>query len=63
VTDATTRVAFAMEQSLGNVTHYLNLRAAEQEASWLQAQWLPIDYRSTRAPWAVSGSLDARGPL
>ena len=58
-----TRVAFAMEQSLGNVTHYLNLRAAEKEASWLEAQWLPIDYRNTRAPWAVSGSLDASQAL
>ena len=53
------RAAFAMEQSLGNVTHYLNLRSAEPEAPWLQAHWLPVEYRKTRAPWAVSGSLDA----
>ena len=58
-----TRAVFAMEQSLGNVTHYLNLRAAEQEAGWLKAQWLPIEYRQTRVPWAVSGSLDASQAL
>jgi len=58
-----TRAAFAMEQSLGNVTHYLNLRAAEQEASWMQARWLPIEFRRTRVPWAVSGSLDASQAL
>lgn len=63
MTREVTRAAFAMEQSLGNVTHYLNLRAAEQEATWLQAHWLPIEYRSTRAPWAVSGSLDASQAL
>ena len=53
-----------MEQPLGNVTHYLNLRAAEQQAaSWLQAHWLPIEFRRTRVPWAVSGSLDASQAL
>lgn len=57
------RVAFVMEQSLGNVTHYLNLRAAEDVAPWLQATWLPIEYRASRAPWAVAGSIDARRAL
>ena len=52
-----TRIAFAMEQSLGNVTHYLNLRAAQDAAPWLDAAWLPIQYRSGRLPWAVSGSI------
>jgi glycosyltransferase involved in cell wall biosynthesis len=54
-----TRIAFAMEQSLGNVTHYLNMRAAEDAAPWMQARWLPIEYRSTRVPWAAGGSVDA----
>ena len=29
-----TRIAFAMEQSLGNVTHYLNLRANADAAAY-----------------------------
>jgi glycosyltransferase involved in cell wall biosynthesis len=58
-----TRIAFAMEQSLGNVTHYLNLRAHAGAAAWMQARWVPIEYRPTRAPWAVGGSLDARRAL
>jgi glycosyltransferase involved in cell wall biosynthesis len=57
------RAAFVMEQSLGNVTHYLNLRAAEAAAPWLQASWLPIDFRATRVPWALSGSFDAHMAL
>jgi glycosyltransferase involved in cell wall biosynthesis len=58
-----TRIAFAMEQSLGNITHYLNLRAAEDAADWMRARWVPIEYRPTRTPWAVGGSLDTRKAL
>lgn len=54
------RVAFAMEQSLGNATYYENLRAEEHTAPWLEATWMPIAYRATRLPWALHCSLAAR---
>ena len=56
-------VAFVMEQTLGSVTHYLNLRREEGAAENLAIQWVPVDYRPGRLPWAVSGSLLARRAL
>ena len=53
-------VAFVMEQTLGSVTHYLNLRREESAAEGLTVRWLPVDYRPGRLPWAVAGSLLAR---
>jgi glycosyltransferase involved in cell wall biosynthesis len=58
-----TRVAFAMEQTLGSVTHYLNLRSAETVLPGFAPRWLPIEFRQSRLPWAVAGSLDARRAL
>ena len=49
-----------MEQTLGSVTHYLNLRREESAAEGLIVRWLPVEYRPGRLPWAVSGSLLAR---
>ncbi len=53
-------VAFVMEQTLGSVTHYLNLRREESAADGLTVHWLPVEYRPGRLPWAFSGSLLAR---
>ncbi len=54
------RIAFVMEQTWGNVTHYLNLRRYQDEAKDLTPRWLPISYRASRLPWTVTGSLLAR---
>jgi glycosyltransferase involved in cell wall biosynthesis len=51
-----------MEQTLGNVTHYLNLRAAGA-AGPLEPRWVPIAYRDGVLPWALRGSLEARRRL
>lgn len=54
------RIAFVMEQTWGNVTHYLNLRRYEDEAKDLTPRWLPVSYRVSQLPWTVTGSLLAR---
>jgi glycosyltransferase involved in cell wall biosynthesis len=56
----TLRTGFVMEQTLGSVTHYLNLRANEAEAPPVEPRWLPVDYARARWPWAIEGSLRAR---
>jgi glycosyltransferase involved in cell wall biosynthesis len=53
-------IAYVMEQTLGNVTHYLNLRREEDAAGPDLPRWLPIDYRPGRLPWTVRGGLLAR---
>ncbi|HKO47525.1 MAG TPA: glycosyltransferase family 4 protein [Polyangiaceae bacterium] len=55
--------AYVMEQTLGNITHYLNLKLAEAAAEAPGPRWLPIDYRAGRLPWTVSGGLMARQAL
>ncbi|HTO97146.1 MAG TPA: glycosyltransferase family 4 protein [Myxococcales bacterium] len=57
------RIAFVMEQTLGSVTHYLNLRAHESAADGIAPLWLPIEFRPGRLPWALRGSLLARRSL
>lgn len=54
------RVAYVMEQTLGSITHYLNLRRAEGLSPGGPPRWLPIEFCQTKVPWAVSGSLRAR---
>lgn len=49
-----------MEQTLGSITHYLNLRAHEAEAEPVVPRWLPVDYAESKVPWALAGSLRAR---
>src|SRR5436309_6167996 len=50
-----------MEQTLGSITHYLNLRRAESEApAGLSPRWIPVEYRQGVLPWSVSGSAAAR---
>jgi glycosyltransferase involved in cell wall biosynthesis len=56
-------IAYVMEQTLGNVTHYLNLRKAEAAAGAPAPRWLPIEYRDGRLPWTARGGLLARRAL
>lgn len=56
-------IAYVMEQTLGNITHYLNLRSAEAMAEAPGLRWLPIEYRAGRLPWTVTGGLLARKAL
>ncbi len=53
-------IAYVMEQTLGNVTHYLNLLRAESVAEAPSPRWLTIEYKKTRVPWTVTGGLLAR---
>jgi glycosyltransferase involved in cell wall biosynthesis len=53
-------IAYLMEQTLGSITHYLNLRREETAADGAPPHWLPIEFQNTRVPWAVAGSLRAR---
>jgi glycosyltransferase involved in cell wall biosynthesis len=54
-------IAYVMEQTLGSITHYLNLREhdAGADASGPK-RWIPIEYRAGRLPWTIQGSLQAR---
>ena len=56
-------IACVMEQTLGHVTHYLNLRRHEAVVTGCTPHWLPVEYRVGRAPWTVTGSLAARRAL
>jgi glycosyltransferase involved in cell wall biosynthesis len=56
-------IAYVMEQTLGNVTHYLNLRRHEGAGGEARPRWLPIEYRRGTLPWTVTGSLLARQAL
>src|SRR3954468_1199455 len=53
-------VAFIMEQTLGSITHYVNLRREESAAGDLPVRWVPVEYREGRMPWAVTGIVLAR---
>jgi glycosyltransferase involved in cell wall biosynthesis len=57
------RIGFLMEQTLGSITHYRNLRHQEARAHGFTPTWLPIDYAETTLPWALEGSLVARRSL
>lgn len=52
-------IAYVMEQTLGNVTHYLNLRSAGP-VDERELRWIPVEYRSTRLPWTIAGGWLAR---
>lgn len=52
-----------MEQTLGSITHYLNLRRHETALSGCTPRWLPVEFREGRVPWTVTGSLAARRAL
>jgi glycosyltransferase involved in cell wall biosynthesis len=56
-------IAYVMEQTLGNITHYLNLRRAEPIGDGGPRTWLPIQYLATPLPWTVVGGIFARRAL
>lgn len=56
-------LAYVMEQTLGSITHYLNLRRGEPERVDGKRWWLPIEHSDGRLPWTVRGSLAARRAL
>src|SRR5690242_14698975 len=56
-------IAYVMEQTLGSITHYLNLRRAETAVEGPLPRWLPIEFRHGRLPWTITGSLLARRAL
>lgn len=65
---STHRFAFVMEQTLGHVTHYRNMRAAIDMASTVDASWYPLTFppRGTletlpvmRSNWSVRASFRA----
>ena len=56
-------IAYVMEQTLGSITHYLNLRRAESALQGPLPRWLPIEFQHGRLPWTITGSLLARRAL
>jgi glycosyltransferase involved in cell wall biosynthesis len=56
-------IAYVMEQTLGSVTHYQNLRREESASAEPLPRWIEIDYRPGRLPWTVTASLLARRAL
>ncbi|MEI9941321.1 MAG: glycosyltransferase family 4 protein [Pseudomonadota bacterium] len=56
-------IAYVMEQTLGSITHYLNLRRDESASQEPLPRWLPIEFEHGRLPWTVTGSLRARRAL
>ncbi len=56
-------IAYVMEQTLGNVTHYVNLRKEEATSPLNLPRWVPIEYQAGRVPWTITGSLRARRAL
>ncbi len=56
-------IAYVMEQTLGSVTHYLNLRRSEPAIVDGERRWLPIEYSDGRLSWTIRGSLLARRAL
>jgi glycosyltransferase involved in cell wall biosynthesis len=56
-------IAFVMEQTLGNITHYLNLRREETASPLALPRWIPVAFRNSRMPWALSGSMLTRRAL
>ena len=59
-------IACVMEQTLGNITHYLNLRRHEDALPCFTPHWLPVEYRLSGIrgmPWTVTGGLAARHAL
>lgn len=56
-------IGYVMEQALGNITHYLNLRHAESVADPPGPLWLPIKYQDSRLSWTLTGGLQARSAM
>jgi len=56
-------IAYVMEQTLGSVTHYENLRRQEATSPINPPRWLPIDFTRGKLPWTITGSLRTRSAL
>jgi glycosyltransferase involved in cell wall biosynthesis len=56
-------IAYVMEQTLGSITHYANLRKQEATSVLHLPRWIPIEYEPGRIPWTIAGSLLARRAL
>jgi glycosyltransferase involved in cell wall biosynthesis len=56
-------IAYVMEQTLGSVTHYLNLKNQDALGGAGVRRWIPIEYQAGRLPWTLTGSLLARRAL
>lgn len=56
-------IAYVMEQTLGSITHYLNLRQGEPAVVEGKRHWLPVEYSDGRLPWTIRGSMAARRAL
>lgn len=56
-------IGYVMEQTLGNVTHYLNLRRAEQPGEADPHRWIPIEFRRSPLPWTLPASWSTRRVL
>ena len=56
-------IAYVMEQTLGNITHYLNIRRAEALSGTPSSRWLPIAYQPGVLPWTVTGGWLTRKAL
>jgi glycosyltransferase involved in cell wall biosynthesis len=56
-------IAYVMEQTLGNITHYLNLREAVLPVGQEPPHWVPIEYRASKLPWTLTGGWLARREL
>lgn len=66
------RAAFVMEQTLGHVTHHLNLALAVQRQSALRVSWIPVPFPTVglerlvpgyATNWSIRASLRARWRL
>ncbi len=60
------KIAYVSEQTLGNVTHYLNLRRHEDALPSFMPRWLPVEYgvgAVPHMPWTITGGLAARQAL
>jgi glycosyltransferase involved in cell wall biosynthesis len=57
-------IAYVMEQTLGNVTHYLNLKTRDAHEAGAR-RWVPIGYPRTnlRLNWTLLGGLMTRRAL
>lgn len=56
-------VAYVMEQTLGSITHYFNLRRQDAVSEGGPRRWVPVDYQPSRLPWTLTGSYRARREL
>ena len=56
-------IAYVMEQTLGSITHYLNLRREESASDAPLPRWVPIEFQHSRIPWTLTGSWLARRAL